>query len=158
MKKPPQSPKGEIANHRSCYAEMQRSRQSHRNVRSVRWMIPPWGAGGLLFLLLFPFFLSAQEARFSFDKNKIVLGEPIKMTIEAVIGSGQNSDLFSLDTLPHFEVLDQSKIDTSSGASGLQLKQIVVITSWDSGTWQLPGIIRNGTASQPVTIEVGYTS
>jgi hypothetical protein len=108
--------------------------------------------------LLFAFFLSAQEVRLSFDKRTILLGEPIKMTIEAVLGTGQNSDLFSLDTLPHFEVLDQSRIDTSMEAGSLRLKQVVVITSWDSGSWQLPGIIRDGKPFQPVDIEVGYTS
>ena len=79
------------------------------------------------------------------------------MTVEAVLGSGQNSDLFSLDTLPHFEVLDQSKIDTSMEPGGLRLKQLVVITSWDSGSWQLPAVIKDGKAMQPVAIEVSYT-
>jgi hypothetical protein len=109
-------------------------------------------------LLFIAYSLPAQEVRFSFDKKNILLGEPIKMTIDAVIGAGQNGDLFSIDTLPHFEVLDQGKIDTSTEGGGLRLKQMVVITSWDSGTWQLPAIIRNGQAGQPVTIEVGYTS
>lgn len=113
----------------------------------------------LAFCLLFiAYCLPAQEVRFSFDKKNVLLGEPIKMTIDATIGAGQNDDLFAIDTLPHFEVLDQGKIDTSMEAGGLRLKQIVIITSWDSGTWQLPAIIRNGQASQPVTIEVGYTS
>lgn len=113
----------------------------------------------LLFcLLLIANFLPAQEVKFSFDKTNILLGEPIKMTIDAVIGAGQNSDLFSIDTLPHFEVLNQGKIDTSMESGGLRLKQLVVITSWDSGSWQLPATIRNGQATQPVTIEVRYTS
>jgi hypothetical protein len=43
-------------------------------------------------------------------------------------------------------------------AGGLRLKQVVMITSWDSGSWRLPTVIRDGTPSQPVTIEVGYTS
>ncbi|RYZ30610.1 MAG: hypothetical protein EOO10_02220 [Chitinophagaceae bacterium] len=106
----------------------------------------------------FAFFLSAQEVKFSFDKTNILLGEPIKMTIEAVVGAGQNSDLFSIDTLPHFEVLDQSKIDTTMQGGSLRLKQLVVITSWDSGSWQLPAVIRDGKAMQPVAIEVSYTS
>ncbi|RYF79828.1 MAG: hypothetical protein EON98_14160 [Chitinophagaceae bacterium] len=112
-----------------------------------------------LFCTLFlGYILSAQEVKFSFDKQKILLGEPLKMTIDAVIGAGQHSDLFSIDTLPHFEVLDQGKIDTSTQGGTLRLKQIVLITSWDSGSWQLPAVIRNGKAEQPVTIEVSYTS
>lgn len=112
----------------------------------------------LLCLLLIAYCLPAQEVRFSFDKKTILLGEPLKMTIDAVIGTGQNGDLFSIDTLPHFEVLDQGKIDTSMADGALRLKQVVTITSWDSGTWQLPAVIRNGQAEQPVNIEVTYTS
>ena len=108
--------------------------------------------------LFFGYILSAQEVKFLFDKQKILLGEPLKMTIDAVIGAGQHSDLFSIDTLPHFEVLDQGKIDTSTQGGTLRLKQIVLITSWDSGSWQLPAVIRNGKAEQHVTIEVSYTS
>ena len=37
------------------------------------------------------------------------------------------------------------------------MTQTVTITSWDSGSWQLPGVIRNGKGEQLVTIEVGYT-
>jgi hypothetical protein len=112
----------------------------------------------LLCLLLLANCLPAQEVRFSFGKKNILLGEPLTMTIDAVIGAGQNGDLFSIDTLPHFEVLNQGKIDTSMEGGGLRLKQTVVITSWDSGSWQLPSIIRDGQAGQPVTIEVSYTS
>ena len=112
----------------------------------------------LFCLLLFAHFLPAQEVRFSFEKKAILLGEPLKMTIDAVIGAGQNSDLFSIDTLPHFEVLGQGKIDTSNEGGSIRLKQIVTITSWDSGSWQLPAVIRNGRAEQPITIEVSYTS
>lgn len=111
-----------------------------------------------LLLFLFSAVLHAQDVRFSFDKKAILIGEPIQMQVEAALGAGQRSDLFSLDTLPHFEVLDRSKIDTVREGAGLLLKQTVVITSWDSGSWQLPSLIRAGFASGPVTIEVGYTS
>jgi hypothetical protein len=155
---PSQSPNGEVARHKPRSSEKVRSLQLRCKARAMRWLIPTWGVGGLFFLSFFPFFLSAQEVKFSFDKTNILLGEPIKMTIEAVLGSGQNSDLFSIDTLPHFEVLDQSKIDTAMQAGVVRLKQVVVITSWDSGSWQLPGVIRDGKAMQPVDIEVSYTN
>lgn len=166
MKKPPHPPKGDCPLHSPCQSERLKAVSNRRRARLCEPASPPlggggafpWGLRGLLFLLLFPFCLAAQEVKFSFDKRAILLGEPIKMTIDAVIGSGQNSDLFSIDTLPHFEVLDQSRIDTSIEAGSLRLKQVVVITSWDSGSWQLPGIIRDGRPLQPVTIEVGYTS
>lgn len=161
MKKPPQSPKGELANYKASLLKCLQKMRTLCKARCGATLlpIPLWGAGGLfLLLLLFPFFLSAQEVRFSFEKKNILLGEPLKMTIDAVIGAGQNSDLFSIDTLPHFEVLDQGKIDTSMQGGNLRLQQMVTITSWDSGSWQLPAVIRNGRAEQPITIEVSYTS
>jgi hypothetical protein len=108
--------------------------------------------------LLFSTFLLAQEVHFSFDKRKILLGEQMQVKIKAVVAGGQNSELFLLDTLPHFEILAQSKTDTSVVGGSLQLSQILTITSWDSGRWSLPTIITNGIPSKPITIDVGYTT
>lgn len=108
--------------------------------------------------LLLTVFLSAQEVKFSFDKQKILLGEQMTVKIEAVVANGQSSDLFTIDTLPHFEVLNQSKIDTSIIGDKLQLTRMLTITSWDSGRWEFPTLIMNGTPSKPAFIDVGYTS
>jgi hypothetical protein len=111
-----------------------------------------------LYFVLCTIFLHAQDVRLSFDKTAILIGEPIQMKIEASLGAGQTSDLFSLDTLPHFEILDRSKIDTGRDGASLFLKQSVVLTSWDSGTWKLPSAIRGGRVTQSLNIEIGYTS
>lgn len=108
--------------------------------------------------LLLTVFLSAQEVKFSFDKQKILLGEQLTVKIEAVVANGQSSDLFTIDTLPHFEVLGQSKIDTNILGDKLKLTRMLTITSWDSGRWEFPTLIMNGASSKPVFIEVGYTS
>jgi hypothetical protein len=107
---------------------------------------------------LITFFLSAQEVKFSFDKQKILLGEQLTVKIEAVVANGQSSDLFTIDTLPHFEVLGQTKIDTAIIGDKLQLTRMLTITSWDSGRWEFPTLIMNGAPSKPVFIDVGYTS
>lgn len=168
MKKPPLSPKGEFCTRtKPRLLERLQIVLPGRKARLCALAEPPlWrglgrsllGAGGLLFLLLFSFSLFAQEVKFSFEKRQILLGEPLTMTVEATIGAGQNSDLFSIDTLPHFEVLSQGKIDTGREGGSLKLKQTVIITSWDSGSWQLPAVISNGRAAQPVTIAVAYTT
>jgi hypothetical protein len=110
---------------------------------------------GLLFSV---FLLPAQEVRFSFDKQKILLGEPLKMRIDVLNGNGDIGNLFSLDTLPHFEVLEQSKIDSNIVGGKLQLSQVLTITSWDSGRWALPTMLVNGHPSKPVNIDVSYTN
>lgn len=113
-------------------------------------------------ILHFAFCVFGQDVRFSFDKQKILLGDPIQMKIETLLGTSENrvhlDSIFSPDSLPHFEVLNRGKIDTSRTADGVYLKQIVTITSWDSGSWTLPTVNRSGKSLQPITIEVSYTS
>ena len=110
------------------------------------------------YFILATFFLSAQEVKFSFDKQKILIGEQMQVKIEATVANGQSSDLFSIDTLPHFEVLEQSKIDTNVIGDRLQLSRLLTITSWDSGQWEFPTVISNGAPSKPILIAVNYTS
>lgn len=113
----------------------------------------------LVVLVLFSgVFAAAQDVRLTYNKTTILIGEPIEMKIEASLGAGQTSDLFSLDTLPHFEILDRSKIDTGRDGASLFLRQTVLLTSWDSGSWNLPSAIRSGQVAQQVNVAVGYTS
>lgn len=119
-------------------------------------------SGWAALLLLFSSFLHAQDVRFSFDKQKILLGEPLQMKIETLLGNGENrahlDTVFSPDSLPHFEVLDRGKIDTSNTSAGVYIKQTITLTSWDSGSWSLPTMNSNGILSKPITIDVTYTS
>ncbi len=128
----------------------------------VQMAFPPGRSGWAVVLLLVSTFLHAQDVRFTFDKQKILLGEPLQMRIETLLGNGENrvrlDTTFSPDSLPHFEVLDRGKIDTSNTTAGIYLKQTITLTSWDSGSWQLPTVNRSGVSLQPTTIEVGYTS
>ncbi|MDQ6608722.1 MAG: hypothetical protein M3Y85_02755 [Bacteroidota bacterium] len=113
----------------------------------------------LTFFFTFLLFnLRAQEVKYSFDKKRILLGEQILMKVEATIENGINPPFFPVDTLPHFEVLAHSKIDTNRVNEKLHLSQTLTVTSWDSGHWNLPSVIRNGVPSEPVAIDVGYTS
>ena len=128
----------------------------------ARLAFPPGRSGWAVLLLLLSSFLHAQDVRFTFDKQKILLGEPLQMKIETLMGAGENrghlDTIFSPDSLPHFEVLDRGKIDTSRVAEGVYLKQTITLTSWDSGSWSLPTVNRAGLSLQPTAIEVGYTS
>ena len=59
--------------------------------------------------LLFHGLLPAQEIKLLYEKQKILLGEQMQVKAIAQIDKGQNAGFFSLDTLPHLEVLEQSK-------------------------------------------------
>lgn len=108
--------------------------------------------------LLCTFFLQAQELRLSFDKQKILLGEQIGVKVKAFVAKGGTLEDFPLDTIPHFEVLEISKIDTAIIGDVMQLSQTLLVTSWDSGRWNVPTVILGGNPSKPIAIDVTYTS
>src|ERR671929_972963 len=72
------------------------------------------------------------------DKQKILIAEYLRLNLKAVFPRNQPIKWFTFDTLPHFEVLNKSKIDSQLNGSSIQLQQTYLLTSWDSGRWQLP--------------------
>ena len=111
-------------------------------------------------LILFSFFfvhtLQAQDVRLTLDRTRILIGEQMNMDIEADFKTGPVSWI-TLDSLPHFEILDRSKIDTIRKGDLLQLHQRFLLTSWDSGRWQLAPIALGATKTKPVTIDVAFS-
>jgi hypothetical protein len=108
--------------------------------------------------LFFSFLLQAQVVNLQYDKQRILLGEQIGVTVKAFVDKGTTLDNFPLDTLPHFEVLEKSKIDTTVVGNTLQLSQTMIVTSWDSGRWQVSTVIAGGTPSKLIYIDVAFTS
>lgn len=111
-----------------------------------------------LCFLLFANWLPAQVINLSYDKQRILLGEQIGVTVKAFVDKGTTLDNFPLDTIPHLEILKKSKIDTTAVGNTLQLSQTMIVTSWDSGRWQVPTVIAGGSLSKPVYIDVAFTS
>lgn len=72
------------------------------------------------------------------DRDKIFIGEPIRFSLEVRAPLGETITWFNLDTIPHFEFLDRGKLDTVESVDGKKLIQSMVITSFDSGQWQIP--------------------
>ena len=63
-----------------------------------------------------------------------------------------------LDSLPHFEFLDQQKIDTSNTGSGTVLSQVIKITSFDSGHWVIPSLVLGeNIVTDSIPIDVGFS-
>lgn len=108
--------------------------------------------------LIFTSAVHAQVINLSFDKQKILLGEQIGVTAKAFVDKGKTLDNFPLDTLDHFEILQSSKIDTTTAGNTWQLSQTVLITSWDSGRWSVPTQIVANNPTKPIYIDVTYTS
>lgn len=76
----------------------------------------------------------------SVDKTSILIGQPLQLTLEATFSKPHAPSFFQFDSLPHFEVLNRTKIDTQALNDRTILKQTVTLISWDSGVWALPAL------------------
>ncbi|MGB8195222.1 MAG: hypothetical protein WCF67_25015, partial [Chitinophagaceae bacterium] len=63
--------------------------------------------------------VQAQQpaAKASVDRTTILIGEPIKLNLEANIPAGSSIKWFRTDTIAHFEILDPGKVDSSDAAN-----------------------------------------
>ena len=115
---------------------------------------------GFIFLLLISFFsfsVSAQRVTATADKQKILIGEQFHIKLQANFNSGEPLEFFDLDSIPRFEILDRSQIDTSKFKDGVALIQNLTVTSWDSGKIQIAPFVLGGYRTKPLIIDVAYS-
>ena len=72
------------------------------------------------------------------DKNKILLGERFNLTVEATSRSKETVHFWTINDIPHFEIVSKEKVDTSKTDNTITLKQKIQLTSFDSGHWYIP--------------------
>lgn len=108
----------------------------------------------VLFSGFFAFTQQGVTARM--DKNQIMIGEKIQLTLEATLLHSSTA-WFALDSIPHFEILERSAIDTTTAIAGRRLKQTLTLTSWDSGRWMIPSLSLLRFRTQPIIVDVGHT-
>ena len=92
------------------------------------------------------------------DRTQILIGEPIKLSLEADIPENEPIRFFQLDSLPHFEFLAREKIDTSNTGSGTVLRQVLIITSFDSGHWVIPALpLSTEVSTDSIPVDIGFS-
>jgi len=114
----------------------------------------------ILFLVqtLFCFSQIASGAKATADRNQILIGEPIQLTIETTAPAGAKINWFSPDSIPHFEFLQRTKTDTINTNKGTKLIRVIPITSFDSGHWVIPSLIlTDKIATDTIPVDVGFT-
>jgi hypothetical protein len=74
----------------------------------------------------------------SVDKNRILIGEPLQLTIEARLLPGAMISFVQVDSIRHFELLEKPRVDTMHSEDGITIKSIYKLTSFDSGHWVIP--------------------
>jgi len=113
-------------------------------------------------LLILPAQLSMAQSgivlKAAVDKNKILLGERIQLTIEATYPEDAPIKFLTLDSLAHFELLGIPKIDTINTAAGTSIKGVYQITSFDSGSWVIPSFsVAQGSKTDSIPVDVLFS-
>jgi hypothetical protein len=94
------------------------------------------------------------------DKNHIVIGEQIHLSLEAVFPLHEPMRFFLIDSIPHFEILDRRKIDTVDNNEGIKLSQALTLTSFDSGRWVIPALELPGDKplfTDSIPVDIGFS-
>ena len=110
-------------------------------------------------LLLLIFFQNgfAQTVASIPDKKNILIGEQLHLQLFAEFKNGQHITWFNIDSIPHFEILDKSSIDTLHNENSTTLKQVFTIITWDSGQVKIPSFSLLKSKTDPVFINVTYS-
>jgi hypothetical protein len=120
----------------------------------------------ILFLFFFSFWFVSSEAqdtlsvKISADKSKILIGEQLHLTVMAHFPSTEAMRFFHVDSIAHFEILDRQKIDTIDANHSIDLKQVLTLTSFDSGHWMIPSFDLPGDAplsTDSMAVDVSFS-
>jgi hypothetical protein len=86
---------------------------------------------------------AAQQVSATVDRNKILIGEPITLTIKINdVLKNKNVIKWGIlpDTINHLEIIERGKIDTFDINGLWQYQQNLTLTSFDSGSWIIPAL------------------
>ncbi|MBN9382796.1 MAG: hypothetical protein J0H74_18670 [Chitinophagaceae bacterium] len=78
------------------------------------------------------------KIKVSVDSQKIVIGQPIQLMVEAFVPDGTPLTWPVIDSLHHFEWLEKGALDSVVKPEERYYRQRFVITSFDSGSWAIP--------------------
>ncbi|HUB59571.1 MAG TPA: hypothetical protein VL978_02650 [Puia sp.] len=103
---------------------------------------------------------AAPVLKATVDKQKILIGEPVHLMLEATVEGNGPLVWPALDSLPHFDWVEKQGVDSTVAGTLRSYRQYLTITSFDSGTWsipRLPFVAGKGTFfTDSIPIQVGY--
>lgn len=111
----------------------------------------------LLLSILMAMTATSQRVVATSDKQKMLIGEQFHLRLQANFNAGEPTDFFDVDTIPRFEIIDKSAIDTSKFDGGIALSQNFTLTSWDSGKIQIAPFVLGKYQTKPLVIDVAYS-
>ena len=114
-----------------------------------------------LFFLIYAVKTIAQGGatiKASVDKNKILIGEPLQLTVEVYLSPESIKLFVVIESIPHFEFLETPLVDTLNKVGGLKLRSIYKLTSFDSGHWVIPPIaLSDKIKSDSIPVDVVFS-
>lgn len=118
---------------------------------------------GWLFVFLLLGFISNGQVlvRTTLDKDKILVGEPVKITVEARMPLGETLSWFVTDSIPHLEWTEKAIPQETDGIDGKIVQQTFTATSYDTGYWTIPRftikVANKSYSSDTLGIQVAYS-
>ena len=83
--------------------------------------------------------VAAQAVQTAISTNDILIGEQVRFEIKInLANSSYKIDIDIPDSIPHFDIINQGKYDTTDAAGVYTLRQSILFTSFDSGVWKIP--------------------
>jgi LPXTG-motif cell wall-anchored protein len=97
----------------------------------------------IFFLVLVASPSTAQEPasiKASVNTNRILIGEPFQLTVEAVFPADAKRYFPAIDSIAHFEFHGKPVTDSSEAL----VRKVYTLTSFDSGHWVIPSFVLSG--------------
>jgi BatD DUF11 like domain len=105
----------------------------------------------------------AQETptvKASLDKNQILIGEPLRFSIDVKSPMVSGNQLPQFDSIPHFELIEKGSRDSLISATGASYHLEWKLTSFDSGTRYIPSFAvivgKQSYKTDSLAVEVSY--
>jgi hypothetical protein len=92
------------------------------------------------------------------DKNKIEIGKHLQLNIKYSYPSNATNKFILPDTIPHFEIMQSSVIDSATAKGFTTVNRQLILTSFDSGKWTIPAFsLAQKLQSKAMEIEVVFS-
>ncbi|HMR84709.1 MAG TPA: hypothetical protein PKE30_16305 [Niabella sp.] len=92
------------------------------------------------------------------DKSRVLLGEPLWLTLEVKTLNGAKAPAFKVDSIPHFEFIIKDSSKVLQNGDTTIYHQYYQLTSFDSGRWVIPQFtLRPFVKTSSILVDVVFT-
>ena len=101
---------------------------------------------------------SAASVKAGVEKNRLLIGEQVPLTIEVQIPENEPIRFVTIDSIAHFEWVGKPVMDTIGNGEGTLLRGVYQLTSFDSGHWVIPPFeLSGGLKTDSIPMDVVFS-